>query len=216
MSIDVEEQYDKIYRYCYFKMHNQQTAEDITQETFLRYFQRYDHVTGGEALKCLYTIARNLCIDEYRRRTGERMLEYACGNFVRSDLRRECGAQDDLIRNDCSRDELFRENHVWNCERNDLIREHSGRCNSIRTNYIRENNMCGGSQEDQIITTLTVREALSELQEDEQELLLLRYVNEVPVSAIGRMLGISRFTVYRRLAFVQKKFKDILEKKGGI
>lgn len=152
MSIDVEEQYDKIYRYCYFKLHNRQTAEDITQETFLRYFQRYDHVTGGEALKCLYTIARNLCIDEYRRRTGERMLEYAYE----------------------------------------------------------------GSQEDQIITTLTVQTALSELQEDEQELLLLRYVNEVPVSAIGRMLGISRFAVHRRLAAVQKKFKDILEKKGGI
>lgn len=192
MSIDVEEQYDKIYRYCYFKVHNRQTAEDITQETFLRYFQRYDHVAGGEALKCLYTIARNLCIDEYRRHTGERMSEYACGNFVRSDLRRENGAQDDLIR------------------------EYSGRCDSIRANCIWENNICGVSQEDKIITILTVREALSELQEDEQELLLLRYVNEVPVSAIGRMLGISRFAVHRRLAAVQKKFKDILEKKGGI
>ncbi len=181
MSIDMEAQYDKIYRYCYFKLHNRQTAEDITQETFLRYFQRYDHVTGGEALKCLYTIARNLCIDEYRRQTGERALEYAYGNFFRSDLRKENDVQDDLRRIDCTREKLFREN-----------------------------------QEDQIITTLTVREALSELQEDEQELLLLRYVNEVPVSAIGRMLGISRFAVHRRLAAVQKKFKDILEKKGGI
>lgn len=181
MSIDVEEQYDKIYRYCYFKLHNRQTAEDITQETFLRYFQRYDHVTGGEALKCLYTIARNLCIDEYRRRTGERMLEYVCGNFVRSNLRKENYVQDDLTQSDCTRDELLQAN-----------------------------------QEEQIITTLTVQAALSELQEDEQELLLLRYVNEVPVSAIGRMLGISRFAVHRRLAAVQKKFKDILEKKGGV
>lgn len=181
MSIDVEEQYDKIYRYCYFKLHNRQNAEDITQETFLRYFQRYDHVTGGEALKCLYTIARNLCIDEYRRRSGEKMLEYACGNFLRSNLRKENYVQDDLTQSDCTRDELLRAN-----------------------------------QEEQIITTLTVQAALSELQEDEQELLLLRYVNEVPVSAIGRMFGISRFAVHRRLAAVQKKFKDILEKKGGI
>ena len=190
MSLDVEEQYDKIYRYCYFKLHNRQIAEDITQETFLRYFQRYDHVTGREALKCLYTIARNLCIDEYRKRTGERMLEYVCVNFVRSDLRKENGAQDDLIR------------------------EHSMRCNSIRANYIRENCMYEGNQEDQIIISLAVRAALAELQEDEQELLLLRYVNEVPVSAIGRMLGISRFAVHRRLAAVQKKFKDILEREG--
>lgn len=190
MSLDVEEQYDKIYRYCYFKLHNRHIAEDITQETFLRYFQRYDHVTGREALKCLYTIARNLCIDEYRKRTGERMLEYVCVNFVRSDLRKENGAQDDLIR------------------------EHSMRCNSIRANYIRENCMYEGNQEDQIIISLAVRAALAELQEDEQELLLLRHVNEVPVSAIGRMLGISRFAVHRRLAAVQKKFKDILEREG--
>ena len=190
MSLDVEEQYDNIYRYCYFKLHNRQTAEDITQETFLRFFQRYDHVTGGEALKCLYTIARNLCIDEYRRRSGERKLEYACGDFIRSDLRKENGVQDDLIQ------------------------KHSVRSNSIRANCIQENCMSGGSQEDQIIISLTVRAALAELNQDEQELLLLRYVNEVPVSAIGRMLGISRFAVHRRLAAVQKKFKDILEREG--
>jgi len=34
--MDLEEQYDKIYRYCYFKVRHCQTAEDITQETFLR------------------------------------------------------------------------------------------------------------------------------------------------------------------------------------
>ncbi|MBD5515815.1 MAG: RNA polymerase sigma factor [Lachnospiraceae bacterium] len=190
MSLDVEEQYDKIYRYCYFKLHNQQTAEDITQETFLRYFQRYDHVTGREALKCLYTIARNLCIDEYRRRSGERKLEYAYGGFIRNDLRKENGVQDDLIR------------------------KHSVGSNSIRADCIQENCMSGGSQEDQIIISLTVRAALAELNQDEQELLLLRYVNEVPVSAIGQMLGISRFAVHRRLAAVQKKFKDILEREG--
>ena len=32
--MDLSEQYDKIYRYCYFKVHHCQTAEDITQETF--------------------------------------------------------------------------------------------------------------------------------------------------------------------------------------
>ena len=38
--MDLSEQYDKIYRYCYFKVHHCQTAEDITQETFLRYFSK--------------------------------------------------------------------------------------------------------------------------------------------------------------------------------
>lgn len=63
--MDMEEQYDKIYRYCYFRLRSRQTAEDITQETFLRYLEKYQGSTAGQALKCLYTIARNLCVDEY-------------------------------------------------------------------------------------------------------------------------------------------------------
>ena len=35
--IDLEEQYDKIYRYCYYKLHHREKAEDITQEAFLRF-----------------------------------------------------------------------------------------------------------------------------------------------------------------------------------
>lgn len=31
MSIDLEEQYDKLYRYFYFKVHQREIAEDITQ-----------------------------------------------------------------------------------------------------------------------------------------------------------------------------------------
>lgn len=42
MSMDLEEQYDKIYRYCYFKVHQRETAEDITQETFLRFLDSSD------------------------------------------------------------------------------------------------------------------------------------------------------------------------------
>ena len=67
MSFDIEEQYDKIYRYCYFKLHNRELAEDVTQETFLRYLEHYNCITTVSALKYLYTIARNLCVDEYRK-----------------------------------------------------------------------------------------------------------------------------------------------------
>ena len=35
MSADLEEQYNKIYRYCYMKLGHRQTAEDLTQETLL-------------------------------------------------------------------------------------------------------------------------------------------------------------------------------------
>ncbi|MDE6219965.1 MAG: RNA polymerase subunit sigma-24, partial [Lachnospiraceae bacterium] len=65
--MDIEEQYDKIYQYCYFRLRSRQAAEDITQETFLRYLEKYQCTAAKKALNCLYTIARNLCVDEYRR-----------------------------------------------------------------------------------------------------------------------------------------------------
>lgn len=149
MSIDLEDQYDKIYRYCYFRLHNQETAEDITQETFLRYFEKYRLSTAEQTMKCLYTIARNLCTDEYRRKHPESL--------------QESSVQED-----------------W--------------------------------EEEQLLTSLAVKSALSELEGDEQELLLLRYVNEVPVSVIGQILGISRFAVHRRLKSASEKLKDKLGK----
>lgn len=152
--MDVEEQYDRIYRYCYFRLHDRESAEDLTQETFLRYFERYDLNSEKQALKCLYTIARNLCIDVYRRRPAESFAE------TPQDMQEE-------------------------------------------------------SKEEQILTGIAVRSALSELEEEEQELLLLRYVNEVPVNVIGKILGISRYTVYRRLMAASRKFRDKLKETGG-
>ena len=38
MALDIEEQYDKIYRYCYYRLRNREQAEDITQETSLIQF----------------------------------------------------------------------------------------------------------------------------------------------------------------------------------
>ena len=80
--MDLHEQYDKIYRYCYFKLNHRETAEDITQETFLRYFAsihstRYEE--KGKALQYLYTIARNLCIDEFRKQPMEQLPEEQIG-----------------------------------------------------------------------------------------------------------------------------------------
>lgn len=73
--MDLEEQYDKIYRYCYFKVRHCQTAEDITQETFLRFFNKQLSLDGDKDLPYLYTIARNLCIEEYRKGSKEKVCE---------------------------------------------------------------------------------------------------------------------------------------------
>ena len=64
--MDLEQAYEKLYRYLYFKLHDKQLAEDLTQEAFLRYINQNRSASHIE-MKYLYTIARNLCIDEYRR-----------------------------------------------------------------------------------------------------------------------------------------------------
>jgi RNA polymerase sigma-70 factor (ECF subfamily) len=64
--MDIDKAYDKLYRYIFFKIHSREVSEDITQETFLRYIGRYGQ-NGSYNMKLMYTIARNLCIDEYRK-----------------------------------------------------------------------------------------------------------------------------------------------------
>ena len=68
--MNIEEIYDKIYRFCFYKVRNQQTAEDITQEVFLR-FLRSKYKDDGREINYLYTIARNLCVDELRKQSAE-------------------------------------------------------------------------------------------------------------------------------------------------
>lgn len=66
MSFDVSRQYDRLYRYCYYHTHNRILAQDIVQEAFTRYIERYGSLDEKNALPYLYVIARNLCIDHYR------------------------------------------------------------------------------------------------------------------------------------------------------
>ncbi len=73
--MELEEQYDKIYRYCYYRIRHLQTAEDITQETFLKFLEYDSYQDKGRPLALLYTIARNLCADERRKRKMESLPE---------------------------------------------------------------------------------------------------------------------------------------------
>jgi RNA polymerase sigma-70 factor, ECF subfamily len=62
---------DAIFRFCLFKTSNRQLALDLTQETFIRLWSymvaREDGIDNPKAL--LYTIARNIITDEYRRKS---------------------------------------------------------------------------------------------------------------------------------------------------
>lgn len=151
MQPDIKEQYDKIYRYCYFKLGNARLAEDITQETFLRSLENGRFREGGRPLAFLYTVARNLCIDEYRRKKPE-----------------------------------YLPKERWEAISDPAFQE-------------------GG--EERLLDRIILKKALEELSEKERELILLRYVNEVPVTELADMLGVSRFTVYRETKRVLKKLE---------
>ena len=146
--MDLENAYDKIYRYVYFRMKNQTVAEDITQETFLRFISQKGNIHNYE-IKYLYTIARNLCVDEHRRLKPESLSE---------DYEENAGAFDELLE-----------------ER------------------------------------LVVRQALAKLSLEDQEILLLRHVNNESVGTISNALGISRFALYRRLKSAEEKLRASLE-----
>ncbi len=75
--MDIKEQYEKIFKYCYSRIANRDTAEDVTQETFLRFLEHPEYQKSGKEIQYLYTIARNLCIDEYRRIPTETLSEEA-------------------------------------------------------------------------------------------------------------------------------------------
>ena len=139
--MDIEEQYDKIYHYCYFKIYDKQLAQDITQETFLRFYKQELNFDSSKHLPYLYTIARNLCIDEF---------------------------QDEAIYDPCEE---------W-------------------------------------VDNLTLRTIIQKMPLEEQELIFLRYVNEISITSICSIMGISRFAIYRKLSKSLKWLKQELRKEG--
>ncbi len=66
MLRNIKEEYNKIFRFCYWKVQEKEIGEDLTREPFLRFWKsNYDE--QGKRIRYLYTIARNLCIDENRK-----------------------------------------------------------------------------------------------------------------------------------------------------
>lgn len=60
---------DALFRFCIFRVSNRESALDLTQETFMRY---WDALISGKDIKnhraFLFTICRNLVIDHYRKK----------------------------------------------------------------------------------------------------------------------------------------------------
>ncbi len=152
--MDIEEQYDKIYRYCYFKIYDKQLAQDITQETFLRFYKQNLNLDNSKELPYLYTIAKNLCVDNFRKKAVESI-------------------------ENIEEEAAYDPSEEW-------------------------------------INHFTLRAAMEKLPQEEQELLFLRYVNEISITSICAITNISRFAVYRRLSKALKWLKEELRKEGFV
>lgn len=60
---------DDIYRFCLLKVSNRELAQDLTQEVFTRFWQALREGTVMRSERALlYTVARNLIIDWYRKK----------------------------------------------------------------------------------------------------------------------------------------------------
>lgn len=143
MSINLQTEYDKIYKYCYFKVNNKEIAEDLTQEVFLKYFGQTSYVDEGKLLAYLYTIARNKCIDYYRVNKNQ-TIDYT---------------------------EQFED------------------------------------KTEDVITNIAVNTALAKLDDDLNEIILLRFGSECSINEISKILNISRFAVYRKINKALKELK---------
>ncbi|WP_028516438.1 RNA polymerase sigma factor [Ruminococcus flavefaciens] len=149
MAFDIDEQYDKIYRYCYIKVKHKETAEDITQETFLRYLEHPQYSSIDKTLQLLYTIAGNLCRDEFRKH---------------------------------------------------------------KTDELTDTEASSENVEENVLSDLELKNALKKLSDDDRELILLRYINGVPVNVMAKLYNISRFALNRRINRVLGQLNEYMGK----
>lgn len=152
MSIDINDQYDKIFRYCYYKIHDRDIAEDLTQDTFLRFLESPHYRDMGKELHYLYTIAGNLCKDAFHRRTAEEL--------------------DENIADD-------------------------------------------KDYEDFILTNVALGNAIKNLPEEDKEIIILRYINDVPIGVLGELFGMSRFRMSRRIKGILRHLRQALDREEG-
>jgi RNA polymerase sigma-70 factor (ECF subfamily) len=66
----------KVFALAYAFFRDKDDALDLVQETFLRLFQKIDSYEEGRSFEAwLLQVARNLCIDRYRKERSRRVLE---------------------------------------------------------------------------------------------------------------------------------------------
>lgn len=75
-DVFVRKYYKKILDYCVYHCMDKSYAEDLTQETFVRFFAKLsDYHYRGKTINYLYTIAGNLCKDYFKKAKDSRLDE---------------------------------------------------------------------------------------------------------------------------------------------
>lgn len=85
-DVFVHKYYKKILDYCVYHCMDKSYAEDLTQETFIRFFTKLsDYRCRGKTINYLYTIAGNLCKDYFKKAKNSILDEQIIG--IQSSLR---------------------------------------------------------------------------------------------------------------------------------
>lgn len=148
----VTENYDAIYKYCYWKLGNSEDAQDITQDVFLSFIRNINTYSDrGKPRAFLYTIAKNLCIN--------------CNKKHRPDY-------------------LESTKEIIDISANEKI-----------------NN---------ITDKITLEHIVNQLPQEQQEVIVLRYVHDLKVNEIAVITGKSRFSVRYRINLALSTIKSKL------
>ena len=155
----IRENYADIFKYCFWRIKQKSDAEDLTQETFLRFIDNLPTYSDrGKPKALLYTIARNLCINWQKKNKPLSLPDEEIENLQ-------------------------------------LPVEVDG--------------------EDELVNRLTLHKYISELPKEQQEILMLRYFQELQVKEIAQIIGISRFTVMYRLRTATKTLQMKMRKEAS-
>ena len=137
----VTENYDAIYKYCYWKLGNSEDAQDITQDVFLSFIRNINTYSDrGKPRAFLYTIAKNLCI---------------------------------------------------NCNK-----KHKPDCLKPTKEII---DISATEKINNITDRITLEHVINQLPQEQQEVVVLRYVHDLKVNEIAVIIGKSRFSVRYRI-----------------
>lgn len=148
----ITENYEKIYRYCYWQMRDKYLAQDITQEVFLAFISKYNKgLVIREMNAYLFISARNKCIDAKKSKSV-----------------------------------------TW-IELTDSKEDFASK-----------------QAFDSVLNKVMLDEALSQLSVEEQELLTLRFSQDLKMGEIAEIMGMSRFNVRYRMKVALMKLKKKL------